>query len=913
MKRVLIWLILILLSTGIALAQKRVIAVSGRVIEEDTKDPIEMATIQLLTLPDSTQTAGIVTQQSGQFMLPKVKSGKYLLKVSFVGYTTRFIPLALSEKAISKNVGSIALATDAVMLGEAVVTAEAPPVVVRADTTEYSASAYRVSAGAVLEDLIKKLPGAEIDGDGKIKLNGEAITKIMVNGKEFFGNDTEMSLKNLPADVVKKIKAYKKKSDRERQTGIKDGNEEPILDLTLKKNSGWMGNAVAGYGTKDRYEGGAMVNHFTDDANISFIGSVNNTDGKGFSELGDAARGMGEGRGGGLTTAQTGGFTYAKKSDKLDVRGNVRYLHKDRDFEMDSSNETFLGDISTFSNSKTNSRNGNQNLRGDIRVEWKVDSLTTLTFSPNFNYGKDNSLGSSWGNTLNEEKELVNETTSTNSGDGQKLNVNGALSYNRRFRKPRRNLHASINAGYDNNRSDNYNKSYSRFLERDSISDIERHSAGEGGSRNWNIFAMYSEPLSKHYILSLSYNYSHSRGVSQSLVYDSINYHNRYNLDYNDKLSSKVENFYDNHSLNISLQGDHIDKEKDYTGFTYNVGVGINPKSTQSETTIGPNALKDLPRQNVIDWSPNIRLEYAFSSRERLRVNYNGNSNAPNMWELQEVINVNDPMNLRYGNPNLKPSFSNNVSVGYNRYSPETMRSINLNVNYRSTLNTITDRMTYDREIGARTYHKVNINGNWNTGAWISYNTPFKNKKYNLGVSTNANYSNQASYTTINQNGSEQVLSSTYNFSTEENVRGSYRSDKFDVALNASFRYNSIHNNKQSSSNRKTFDYTFGGDTNAKLPWDIEISTDIKYQLKNGYSGDGDNSELMWNAQISKKFLKKKQAMIRIKVYDILQQQSNLFRWANGASISDMRFNTLTSYCMAHFVYRFNSLGGGKQ
>ena len=312
----------------------------------------------------------------------------------------------------------------------------------------------------------------------------------------------------------------------------------------------------------------------------------------------------------------------------------------------------------------------------------------------------------------------------------------------------------------------------------------------------------------------------------------------------------------------------------------------------------------------MVNWSPNLRLEYAFSSRERLHINYNGNSNAPNLLELQEVIDVTDPMNLRYGNPNLKPSFSNNVYMGYNRYSPKSMRSINANVNYRNTMNSVVDRMTYDKETGARTYHKVNVNGNWSTGGWISFTTPFKNKKFNLSANVNLNYGDQMSYTTVNQEGMEMVLSTTHNFSTGERIRGSYRSDKFDVSINASFRYNNIYNNKQKNSNRETFDYTIGGDANVKLPWDIELSTDVNYRLKDGYSGNGDNDELMWNAQVSKKFLKKKQAMIRFKVYDILQQQSNLFRWVSGTSISDTRYNTLTSYCMLHFVYRFNSLGG---
>lgn len=278
MKSAIITSLLLMLMFGNVMAQKRTITVTGKVTEQNGEIPVEAATVQLLALPDSSQAAGNTTNKDGHFSLPRVKAGNYLLKVSFIGYTTLYKPVSLTDKSgTHKDLGNLTLQTDAVLLSETVITAEAPPVVVNADTTEYNASAYRVAAGDMLEELVKQLPGVEVDEDGKITLNGEEIKKIMVNGKEFFGNDTEMSMKNLPADAIKKLKAYKEKSDKERMTGIKDGNETPVLDLTLKKNSGWMGNLIGGYGTKDRYEGNANINHFTDDMNLSFVGAANNT------------------------------------------------------------------------------------------------------------------------------------------------------------------------------------------------------------------------------------------------------------------------------------------------------------------------------------------------------------------------------------------------------------------------------------------------------------------------------------------------------------------------------------------------------------------------------------------------------------------------------------------------------------
>ena len=294
MKRLSVWWVLILLCTFSIFAQNKVITVSGRVVESDSKEPAAQATIQLLSLPDSAYAAGIASSNKGWFTLPKVKAGKYLLKVSYIGFRTKFVPVQLFNNVTEKKMGTISLDPDAVMLSEAVITAEAPPVTVKADTTEYSAAAYPVPEGSMLEDLVKKIPGAEVSDEGKITINGKEIKKIMVDGKEFFSDDPKVSMKNLPANMIEKVKAYDKKSDMARITGIDDGDEEPVLDLTVKKGmkKGWIGNLIAGYGSQDRYEGGVMISRFKDDASLSIIGSANNTNNKGFSEFGDAGQGL---------------------------------------------------------------------------------------------------------------------------------------------------------------------------------------------------------------------------------------------------------------------------------------------------------------------------------------------------------------------------------------------------------------------------------------------------------------------------------------------------------------------------------------------------------------------------------------------------------------------------------------------
>lgn len=902
-------MVLLLLCTLSAFAQNKVITVSGRVVEEDTKEPVEMATVQLLALPDSTQAAGITTQKQGTFTLPKVKAGKYVLKISYIGFITQNIPLQLSEKAPAKNMGTIELQSDAVMLSEAVITAEAPPVTVKADTTEYNASAYRVAEGAMLEELVKKIPGAEVDKDGKITLNGKEIKKIMVDGKEFFSDDPSVSMKNLPANMVEKVKAYDKKSDMARITGIDDGEEEAVLDLTVKKGmkKGWIGNLIAGYGSDERYEAGAMVSRFKDDASISIIGAANNTNNKGFSEFGDAGQGLSGGNAGsGITTARSLGVNFAKDTKKVQVGGNVQYGYSDNDARRKSSTETFLGEQSSFGASENMSRRKRHDLRVDFRLEWRPDTLTTIIFRPSGSYSKTDSENASGSDTWNNTHDPVNAKISSSSSNSNNYSLNGNLMMFRRLNNKGRNIHVGARFGYSDGETDSYSESSTEFFELDSISDIARYTNRTSDSRNWSVSASYTEPVFKNHFVQLRYEFAHRKQLAQSLVYDSINkypYPEYFERGYDSELSTKVENFYDTHTADLSIRGIH-------PKMMYSAGVSLTPQSSLSETTIGPNSDRHLPQQNVLNWAPSVMFRYMFNKQHVLMFRYRGRSSTPNIEDLQEVIDITDPMSLRYGNPNLKPSFNNTFSLYYNKFTPESMRSYSLNLYYSNTLNSVANKMTYDPQTGARTYRKENVNGNWNARGYFSFNTPFKNKKFTMSSNANVRYSDAVSYTTVGKDKSNQELSTTHNFAVGERLTGNYRCDAFDVSLNGSVNYNLVRNSKQENSNRETFDYYVGGNTNVNLPWQMYLSTDINCRFKSGYTGGFNDNELIWNAQISKNFLKNNAATLRFKIYDILKQQTNLSRSISETQMSDTEYNTLGSYFMVHFVYRFNTLGG---
>ncbi len=910
MKKFTIWMVLTLLCTFSVIAQDKIVTVSGTLIDNDTKEPVELAAVQLLSLPDSSQVTGVMSQKQGRFTLPKVKPGKYVLRLSFIGYITQNIPLQLTASAPNKSMGTIIMRPDAVMLAEATVVAEAPPVVVKGDTIEYAASAYRVAEGAMLEELVKKIPGAEVSSEGKITLNGKEIKKMLVDGKEFFSDDPQVAMKNLPADMFDKVKAYDKKSDNARFTGIDDGDEEAVLDLTVKKGmkQGWISNFINGLGNKERYEFKAMGSRFKDDASFSIVGNMNNTNGRGFSEFGDAGQGRDGGAGDGIAAAKSIGINYAKETKKLQVGGNVQYGYTDADAHRTSATEEFLGDgNSTFKDSENASRRKRHDARFDFRFEWRPDTLTNIVFTPRGSYSKTET--SRWSNSY-EENHLgpVNSGNSVSSSDGDNMNINGSLQIYRRLNSKGRNVSLRATFGYTDSGSDAFSYSESYFYKNDSTSETNRYTDRSSDNKEWSVSASYTEPVFKNHYLQLEYRYEHQKRMSQSLVYDSIvkyPYPEYMERGYSDYLSSRVENNYDNHSVNLSLRAN-------YTKLRYNFGVGITPQSSLSASPIGPNSGKNV-EQNVVNWAPSAMLRYEFTKQHQLMLRYRGRSSAPSAEDLQEVIDVSDDKNKRYGNPNLKPSFTHNLNMFYRNYIPTTMQSVTMNFNYQNSVNSVTNKMTYDPSNGARIYQRVNINGNWSMNGGLGFNTPLKNKKFTISTNTNGSYSDQVSYTSVEGKNADQVLSTTHSLSASQRLTGSYRCDLFDISLNGRIAYGLTRNGTNTKNNRETYDYTFGGETNVNLPWRFFINTDLNCRFKEGYAGDFNNNEIIWNAQISKNLFKKSQGTIRLKVYDILGQQTSMSRTISESSMTDTNSNILGSYVMAHFVYRFNSMGGKRE
>ncbi|OCR38806.1 TonB-dependent receptor [Bacteroides fragilis] len=936
MKKLLIWTVLLLTATLSTYAQNKIVTVSGRVIEAGTKEPVELAAVQLLSLPDSAQVAGMTTSTQGYFSLSKQKPGKYLLKVSFIGYVTKIIPVQLTANVPAKKMGNIELATDAVMLQEAVVVAEAPQVTVLEDTLMYNSSAYRTPEGAMLEELVKKLPGAEIDDDGNVKINGKDLKKIMVDGKEFFGGDVKTGLKNLPVDMVDKLKTYDKKSDLARVTGIDDGEEETVLDLTVKKgmNQGWFGNADLGAGTKDRYTGRMMLNRFVDKTQFSIIGSANNVNDQGFSGGGGGPRWRSNN---GLNATKMLGANFATQTNKLELGGSVRYNFQDADISSINSSERFLQNGNSYSNSNNKNRNKGTNLNADFRMEWKPDTLTNIIFRPNFSYGRTNNASRSESGTFNEDpfnlivnpndylnfdnlsddplKDIrVNATNSASLSKGKSLSGNATLQVNRKLNNRGRNLTFRGVFGYGDNDNDQYTQSETRYyqllnhLGGDSI--LYRNQYITTPTRNYNYTAQvtYSEPIAKATFLQFSYQFQYKYSKSDKTTFDLLDYPDwaiggalpsGYESHAVDSLSKNAEYRYYNHDASVGLR---FIRPK----YQLNVGMSFQPQNSTLSYKKGDYMI-DTTR-TVFNFAPNMDLRFRFSKVSQLRFTYRGRSNQPTMENLLPITDNSNPLNIRMGNPGLKPSFAHTMRLFYNTYNAEKQRGIMTHFSFTATQNSISNSTRYNEETGGLITRPENINGNWNAFGMFGFNTALKNKKYTINTFTNVNYQNNVAFL-YNQDTKNNDRNTSTGLTLGERVTGSYRNDWFEFSLNGSINYTAERNKLRPENNQEPYTYSYGASTNITMPWKMTLATNIANQSRRGYRDSSMNrDELIWNAQLAQSLLKGA-ATVSFEVYDILRQQSNISRSLSADMRSVSEYNGINSYCMVHFIYRLNIFG----
>ena len=938
---------------GMALAQDKKVKVTGDVTDYETTEPIIAATIQLLSMPDSTFLSGATTDFKGLFELEsRLPKGNYTVKVSFVGYGDEYRNFTVVEDTRRVRLDSIRLKTDALLLKEAVIEAQMAQVQVSEDTVIFNAETFRVAEGSMLEELIRKLPGYEVAEDGTVTYNGKTVSKILVDGKEFFSEDKSIAMKNLPASMVKKVKSYEKKSDLAEITGIDDGEEELVLDLTVKEDAkkGWFSNIDLGYGRPTQrtaydihnlYTVKGMVNRFKENEHYSVILSTNNVNDRGFGRGGRGGNGMTQSSMGGFSLAKNLGEEVERNKYQFQIGGGVRFFHNDSDVQSQTASETFLekGSNNSFSNSRNQSNNESLRLNADLRLEWRPDTMTDIIFRPSVSYSKSNNASNNLSATFDKDpyetieenyteegyepldsawtdESRINYNSRQSAGGSESTSVNGRLQINRKFNSEGRNLTLTLNGGYSTSESFSNSTSFTRFYRNDSTSTINRYNTTPSKTYNYNTRIMWSEPLWTATFLQLSYQFSYRYNNSDRSTYNLPDVLDDWSLpewilpdDYERYRSEELSRFatYENMDHDITAQLRLI-REK------YNMNVGFTLLPQHSKMNYQYMGYNIDTMRTVFNFTPTMNFRYRWSKQTSLRINYRGRSSQPSMTDLLPITDDSDPLNITKGNPGLKPTFNNSLNVQFQDFNVERLQNISANIRLNNTLNSIVNKITYNEETGGRESQPTNLDGwwsNWSAGAGIAYNTALPNQRYKVSSSTNANYNYQEGYVRTKNVDNSFLLAATRSVTLSERLSGTYQNDWLEITLQGSLNYNRARNNLQPTANRDTYIFSYGPSTNIQLPWwNVKISSDIGMNSRRGFSDPEFNTdELIWNAQVSKSFLAQNAATVSVQFYDILGQQSNVSRIVNATMRSDTWYNTVNSYFMVHFIYKLNLFG----
>ena len=950
-------------------AQK--IAVNGSVIDGELNEPMASAAVALLKA-DSTLAAGASTDFNGKFNL-SAKSGSYILRVSFMGYRTVYKNLTLTKQKPTVTLDQITLNVNPVMLKGAEVTARLSKVEMKEDTFVYNSSAYRVPEGSALEELVKKLPGAEVDEDGTIKINGKEVKKIMVDGKEFFDNDTKMAMKNLPTNIIDKIKAYDKQSDYAKMTGIDDGEEETVLDLSIKKgmNKGWMTNVDLGYGTEERYTGRVMVNRFTDRLQMSLIGSMNNTNDQGFP--GGGFRGFGGGGSGQVTSKMVGlNFSWENgKKDReagaLELNGNVRYSYRSTDNWSKVNSERFLssGSSSSFGNSEDRSLSDATSVNANFRLQWSPDSMTRIMFRPNFSYSKNNSNSNGLSLTFNQDpyafvsnpltddltqlfadSAVVNKNDNESTSDSESKSFDGMLMINRRLNSTGRNITLRLRGGYSDSESTSFSKSMTNYYLQDARKDYNhQYNLNPSQSYNYSADLSYSEPIFTGANLQFSYKFQYRYSDSDRSMY-SLDSLLAKAADGDEQFEQFLKYRADGFPLTFLPGEDFLELCKNYRNSQYatyteynqeanvmfryrlgdfrlNAGVSFQPQKTYMDYQKGD--LDTSVVRQVFNWAPRVDLRYKISKTSMLRFRYSGRAGQPSMTNLLDVVDDSNPLSISRGNPGLKPSWTNTFFMFYNNYIPELQRGWVFHLNANMMNNNISTAVLYDEATGKTLSMPLNINGNWNTSGMVMFNSALGEKKYfNISTFTNVRYNNEVGYVSSNADfkdvyatiTADEILKQTQKSTTRtwnlgERLNLNFRNDLLDLGVNGNINYQHARNDIQENANLDTYTFSYGASAIVNMPWNMSLSTDLTEESRRGYNDASMNTnELIWNAQLSQSFLKGNAATVSVQWYDILRQRSNISRTLSALERRDSWTNAINSYVMVHFIYRLNLMGG---
>ncbi len=905
MRKIYTFLTCLFLST--ALLAQTTGSVKGKLIDSLNKQSLKDASITVLDARDSSVEVFTLAREDGSFSLQNISFGVMLVQIRFQGYESISRKITFSKANASVDLGTVYMKTASNDLGEVVVTESV--VRMRKDTMEVSASAFKTKPNAVAEDLLRKIPGMEVAKDGSIKSQGEAVQRVLVDGKRFFGDDPKMATRNLPPDVIDKIQVFDDLSDQAKFSGFDDGNRVKTINITTKKDKkkGLFGKAVAGIGTDGRYEESFNFTRLNGDRQLTFIGQANNVNKQDFTannigggrNFGGGGGGGGNRGGGGgsngITNILSGGINYRDVwSPKIDAYGSYSYNSPKVVAGQNSLSENILNsDSSTYNTSISSSESKSENHLFSFNFEDRIDSMNSLVFRPNFRIQSSNPISTSQTVTTGgKNNTAINKSTSTTSGYNSGYNINGSnLQFRHRFAKRGRTISFDLGFSASENNGDGKNysvNSYSKpFVKTDTINQFFVDSSK---SFTFNPTVSYTEPIAKNQMLELRYSYSNNNSTTINRTYQYDNNSGKFS-----KFDSLFSNSYKYSAISNST---NLSWRLQQTKYNLNIGTGVQFLNINSDNTTKNIVVK----RNFVNFTPNLNFAYNFTRTKSLRVFYNGRTGQPNTNQLQPVKTTSDSINFQIGNPDLTPSFNNSVRLLFNSFDPFSQKIILATVNGTITGNDIVSAITQNAN-GGRTTTYVNLGSTYNLSGYFMYGFPIKSPKSNLNLSTNISYSSGQSLLNNVRNATKStIIGETIKWTT--NLK-----NNFDMNLSTTFSINPIRNSLSTTQNTNYTTASVAADFTLYSNNGWILASDFDYTHFGNRPAGFNTTVFLITPSIAKQFLKNKAGELRLSCFDLLKQNKAVSTSVSANQIVNSISNTLTQYFMLTFTYNLRAFG----
>ncbi|HEY6504716.1 MAG TPA: outer membrane beta-barrel protein [Chitinophagaceae bacterium] len=920
-------------------------SVKGKLLDLVDNKPLPGATLQLSSVKDSTFLFNAVSDSKGEFEFTGIPKGSFSLRVSFIGYENYRQFVALTDSLPSLDLGTVFVPKTTKVIGGVTVVSKTPPTQQKGDTTQYNASQYKVNPDATTEDLIKKMPGITVDKDGTVTAQGEQVRKVTIDGREFFGDDATAALRNLPSDIVDKIQVFDRLSDQAQFTGFDDGNSQKAINIVTKSGikNGQFGRIYAGVGTDERYSAGGNVSFFKGDRRISFVGNFNNINQQNFASqdlLGVTSSGNNRGggnfggggnRGGGSNRSGGGGFGGSENfsvgqqsgisttnavginfSDKwgkqIDVQGS--YFFNNSNNVNDNSSRTGTIGEDYFTNQSSRSKSNNYNHRINLRLEYKIDSNNSIIISPSLNFQDNKSISEALENSLYGTTDTTNTSISNREVLKTGYNLRNNILYRHSFAKRGRTFSVGFNTTVNKNDGETYSLSHYRFFEgngviTDSLQNQLADNPTNGYSLSGNV--SYTEPLNQKSQLQISYSpsYTKSKADQATYLYDAID--GKYS-EFVPVLSNKFDNSTTTHNGGVTYRlGSNRDNQ-------FSVGVSLQYSKLESDRTFPSIASISQSFTNVL---PNLQWRKKLSARSNFRIFYRASTNFPSVTQLQDVVNQSNQLRMSMGNPALRQSYNHFLSGRYMFTNTQKGQSFFANIflqaqqdyisnaTYIASADSVIQQGNPDIILkkGAQLTKPVNLDGYKSFRSFFTFSQPVKFIKSNINLSTGFAYSKLPAL--INY---EKSITDNYTYNAGI-VIASNISEFIDFNLSYNANFNTAKSSAEGTEVNKYINQAAGFQFNllSKSGWFLQ--NDISNQSYTGMSDGFNQSFWLWNAAVGKKFLKKKQAELKLSVFDLLKQNQSISREVTSTYIEDSQSRVLQQYFMLTFTYSLKNFG----